>query len=580
MSHDDRPVILLVVGDHGSQVREEFAARYDRDYELVVATGLEAAMDSIQECVARARQVALVGAEYTLPDSSGILALKVLHQSVPTARRLVLVPADEYAAALPVLQETLQRGGLDAYLGIPRGARDEEFHTALCETLSDWGATVAAPVSAFIQIVCTADCPRTAKLRDFCDRMGMPLLVLRDDSDEGRALLETAPADAELPVVFVNGREPVAAPSTEDLGRMMYGSPAALGEDYVADLAIVGAGPAGLAAAVYGASEGLETVVVEAYAIGGQAGSSSMIRNYLGFPRGISGMRLAQRARMQASRFGARFFAGQSVTSLEPGVLPHSRVREDGLHVLRMGDQEIRARAVVIATGVTYRRLPVEALDRFLGRGVNYGAAASTARDMEGRDVVVVGGGNSAGQAAMHLARFARSVTIVVRRDGLQETMSDYLIREIADNRRITVLPHTEVVDGGGVERLEWIVLRDNRTGEEVRRPAAGLYLLLGAQPHCEWLPPKVRRDERGFVLTGRAAPADCWLDGTPPAELATNVPGVFAVGDVRSGSMKRVASASGEGAAVVPLVHAYLDELEPDTVADPVADSAPATTR
>jgi thioredoxin reductase (NADPH) len=303
----------------------------------------------------------------------------------------------------------------------------------------------------------------------------------------------------------------------------------------------------------WSSSEGLSTVAIEAEAIGGQAGTSSMIRNYLGFPRGISGMRLAQRARNQAIRFGTRFFTGWPVTALEVG-------RDGQPHVVRTEGGDVRARAVVIASGVTYRKLGVEAIDALVGSGVNYGAAMTAAREMEGSDVYVVGGGNSAGQAAIHLARFAKSVTILVRRPDLTATMSSYLIGEIEFNPRISVEGCREVVGGGGNGRLEWIEIEDTSTGRRGRRETGGLFLLLGAVAHCTWLPDEVALDARGFVLTGREVPADAWNDGLPPENLATTVPGIFAVGDIRSGSMKRVASASGEGSSVVSLVHAWLE--------------------
>ena len=293
-------------------------------------------------------------------------------------------------------------------------------------------------------------------------------------------------------------------------------------------------------------------MVVEAEAIGGQAGTSSMIRNYLGFPRGISGMRLAQRARNQAIRFGTRFFTGWEVTSLTPG-------DADRPHVVHTDGGDLRARAVVVATGVAYRKLRVESVEALTGSGVFYGSAMTAAREMEGYDVVVVGGGNSAGQAAIHLARFAKSVTILVRRPALAETMSRYLVGEIEYNSRITVQPSAEIVDGGGDGRLQWLEIRDATTGEVTRRNAEGLFLLLGAEPHCDWLPSEIDRDDRGFVLTGRDVPKERWAGGLPPGALETAVPGVFAVGDIRGGSMKRVAAASGEGASVVPLVHAWL---------------------
>jgi thioredoxin reductase (NADPH) len=321
----------------------------------------------------------------------------------------------------------------------------------------------------------------------------------------------------------------------------------------VADLAVVGAGPAGLAAAVYGSSEGLSTVVLEAGAIGGQASTSSMIRNYLGFPQGISGKRLGLRARFQAQRFGTRFYTGWEVERLVPG---------DGRpHRLETSGGEVRARSVVVATGVRYRKLGVSSVEDLLGRGVYYGAALTAARELEGAEVFVIGGGNSAGQAALHLAKFASSVTILVRRAGLQETMSQYLINEIEHSPRLSVEGSTRVVDGGGRVRLEWITTEDVNSGARQTRPAAGLFLLLGASPHTDWLPEQVATDDHGFVLTGRNIPRARWDGTTPPADLATTVPGVFAVGDVRSGSMKRVASAAGEGASVVPLVHSWLTD-------------------
>jgi thioredoxin reductase (NADPH) len=276
-----------------------------------------------------------------------------------------------------------------------------------------------------------------------------------------------------------------------------------------------------------------------------------MIRNYLGFPRGISGMRLAQRARFQAGRFGARIHTGLSVESIVPAAAPHEP------HLVCTESGDLRARAIVLATGVSYRRLGIEPVEQLVGMGVYYGAATSAAREMTGKDVFVVGGGNSAGQAAVYLSRYARSVTLVVRRPDLRATMSDYLVREIASNARISVRPSTRVVDGGGDSRLEWLCLESSQGTE--RLGAAGLFLLLGADPGGQWLPDEVARDDRGFVLTGRDVPIERWSQGRPPAALETTVPGIFAAGDLRAGSMKRVAAASGEGAATVALVHAYL---------------------
>ena len=546
-----QPAIIIVSADHAEFLLDEFG-RYQRDYDLVAVPTAAAGAEAAARVQEAGGQVALFVAQSRIPDAEALAAFHAWRQVVPTARRLIVAHWDHFLEDAERLRAGLAKGKYDAYLLMPRGVRDEEFHTAVCELLSDWGSTVAAPEVATVRLVSPPQLPLTLAVRDFLDRMGMPNRTYPPDSDTGREIVSRLDGQRSWPVVDSPYRDPFAPASVREVAAAVYGRPQDIDLESVADLCIVGAGPAGLAAAVYGASEGLRTVVVEAEAIGGQAGTSSMIRNYLGFPRGISGMRLAQRARNQAIRFGTRFFTGWEVTGLTPGdgELPHV-VHTDG------GD--VRARAVVVATGVTYRKLRVEGVEAFTGNGVFYGSAMTAAREMEGQDVVVVGGGNSAGQAAIHLSRFAASVTIMVRREGLEATMSRYLVKEIEYNPRITVQPCAEIVDGGGDGRLEWVAVRDTSTGGVARRPVGGLFLLLGAEPHCDWLPAAVARDASGFVLTGRDVPADTWVDGRPPADLATTVPGVFAAGDIRAGSMKRVAAASGEGSSVVPLVHAWL---------------------
>ena len=548
------PAILILSEHRGEFLLDEFG-RYRRDYDLRHAPSAADAKTMLKQLRAADVPVALIVAESVLPDANVFEAFAMCRAVVPTARRLVVAHWDTFLADAPRLRAGMAKGKFDAYLLMPRGVRDEEFHTAVTEMLSDWGSTVADPEVDTVRIVTPALDPVTLSIRDFLDRMGMPARVHAPDSPTGREVLARFPAGAEVrfPVVEAMRREPIQASSVHDVAVNIYGAPSDIDVDAVVDLAIVGGGPAGLAAAVYGASEGLETVVVEAEAVGGQAGTSSMIRNYLGFPRGISGMRLAQRARNQAIRYGARFFTGWPVTGVEVGAdgEPHAVVTDGG---------RIRARAVVISPGVSYRKLRVEPLEQLVGQGVFYGAAMAAAREMEGQDVYVVGGGNSAGQAAVHLSRFAASVTILVRRPSVEETMSRYLVDEIAWNPRIDVQPCSEVVDGGGDGHLEWLTVRDTRTGEERRHDAYGLFLLLGAEPTCDWLPPEIARDERGFVLTGRDVPKQAWADGLPPSNLGTTVPGIFAAGDIRAGSMKRVAAASGEGASVIPFVHQWLE--------------------
>ncbi len=549
------PAIILVGPEHGDVLQAQFG-RYAAEYDVTLVGSATEAVHRAQEIQSEGRQVAMIVSESRFPDENIYQAMHDLRQCVPTARKVVAAHWDHFRADADLLRPGLAKGKFDAYLLMPRGVRDEEFHTAICELLSDWGQTVAPPEVVSTFIVTPSRDPLSMALRDFMDRMGMPNLVVTPDSPMGaKVLAELEPqdrAEPRFPIVKTATMAPLSPSSVHDVAILMYGRPDDIDVDDVVDLVIVGAGPAGLAAAVYGASEGLSTVIMESEAIGGQAGTSSMIRNYLGFPRGISGMKLASRARNQAIRFGARFFTGWPVTAIETGKdgAPHTVVTDGG---------SVRARAVVIAAGVSYRKLRVENVDERVGMGVYYGSAMSVARELEGYDVVVVGGGNSAGQAAIHLAKYAKSVTIAIRRSDLAATMSQYLINEIAFIPTITVRPDTEVVDAGGEGQLDWIEFRDVKTGAREFKDARGLFLLLGADPCCQWLPDEVAMDSRGFVLTGRDAPKHAWQDGVPPESLETTVPGIYAVGDIRFASMKRVAAASGEGSSVVPLVHGHL---------------------
>jgi thioredoxin reductase (NADPH) len=552
------PAIILVSEDHADTLLEEFHSRYARDYELRSARSCAEAESIAQTICDDGGQVAMFVTDSRLPDCDSIFeAFHRWRVVVPTARRVVAAHWDHFVADGPALRIGMAKGKYDAYLLMPRGRRDEEFHHAITDLLSDWTSTVPDPEVVSAKIISPTHDALTTAIRDFLDRMGMQNRLWHPDDPEIQEHLERVRgelgvAELQYPLVYSPVRGAIQATSVRDVAVSLYGRPDDIDVDRVVDLAVVGGGPAGLAAAVYAASEGLTVVVIESEAIGGQAGTSSMIRNYLGFPRGISGMRLAMRARNQALRFGTDFYTGWEVTSLEPGT--------DGQpHVLHTDGGDVRARTVLISSGVAYRKLGVPPVEELVGSGVNYGAAMTAAREMEGYDVVVVGGGNSAGQAALHLARFASSVTIVVRRPGLEETMSKYLIDEIGYNERIEVLPCTRVVDGGGEGQLEWLCLENTESGERTTKQARGLFLLLGAEPRCEWLPTELARDENSFVLTGRDVPRDQWVDDRPPANLATTVPGVFAAGDIRAGSMKRVAAASGEGASAVPLVHAFL---------------------
>ncbi len=547
------PAILLISEKHLDVLEQQFS-RYAREYDVHGARSAHEAYLTVRDIVTSGGQIALFVSESTLPDAPLYEAIAKMRKVVPTARRMVVAHWERFREDAETLRHGLAFGKFDSYNLMPRGIRDEEFHAAVGELLNDWNATVATPLVETVRLVAPSRTGLTLQVRDFLDRIGMPNGCYEPDSEVGREILSRYDGpEGQWPVIdLATLGEVRAVTSVREVAARLYGRPDDIEVDQVVDVCIVGGGPAGLAASVYAASEGLSTITIESEAIGGQAGTSSMIRNYLGFPRGISGSRLAQRARNQAIRFGTRFFTGWPVTGLTPAV-------DGGPHVVHTDGGDVRARTVVLATGVNYRRLGVEPLEELVGRGVNYGAAMTAARELEGADVVVVGGGNSAGQAAVHLSRFARNVTILVRRRSLAETMSAYLINEIEYNPRIEVRTCARVVDGGGEAALEWVEIEDVETDERERKDVRGLFLLLGAEPRCDWLPEEIALDERGFVLTGRDVPADQWYDGVPPPDLCTTVPGIFAAGDIRSGSMKRVASATGEGANVVSLVHDHL---------------------
>ena len=432
-------------------------------------------------------------------------------------------------------------------LAKPTGPRDEDFFGTLTEYLADW-AWITRPVVDAVKIVGSETAAAERRMVDILRRHAIPAGIYAPDSREGRRILGRADTDARLPVVEVPDAPPLSDPSPEELADQ-FGFAGDVGSS-VYDLVIVGAGPAGLGAAVYAASEGLSTLVIEQEAIGGQAGTSSMIRNYLGFPRGVTGRRLAVHGERQATRFGASFHLMRSAVGLRA---------DDPLRLAVSSGVEVPARAVLLACGVSYRRLGVAPLEEPVGAGVFYGAAVGEGQALEGLDAFVVGAGNSAGQAAVHIARYAARVTLVVRGSDLERSMSEYLVRELHAHDRIDVLLRMEVVGGGGSGHLEWLRLRDNASSHLREVPAAGLFILIGAEPRTGWLPDEIERDDRGFVRTGSEITSARWPLDRPRAAFETSMPGVFAAGDVRAGSVKRVAAAAGEGAGTVPMVHRFL---------------------
>jgi thioredoxin reductase (NADPH) len=551
---DSRPVVLAVDADPGSleRIEGELGRRYAADYRIICVSSADRALADLEGLRDRGEPVAVVLADQWMPKMTGSEFLAQARELHPHAKRALLVDWGAWGdlETVRAILHTMALRDIDYYVLKPWSSPDEHFHRTISEFLHEWSR--AAP-SARHEVAVVGE-PRSAGthvLTSLLARNGVPHTVLTPDSDEARNLLADSGYDGSgVPLVLMRGRPMLVDPTPAEVAET-YGAATRLGRRRDFDVIIVGAGPAGLAAAVYAASEGLRTLVVEREAIGGQAGSSSLIRNYLGFPRGTSGADLAQRAYQQAWVFGAHVVLMCEVAELRAGADRHTVILSD--------DTEATGRAVVLATGVAYRRLGISALEKLHGAGVFYGASASEAPALAGEHAYVVGGGNSAGQAAMHLARYARAVTLLVRGASMAGSMSQYLRDEIEAAANVDVRLKTDVVDGGGAGRLEWLALRDTGSGETEEVEAAGLFILIGARPHTDWLPENIERDQWGFVLTDRDASGVHWALERPPHQYETCVPGVFAVGDVRSRSVKRVASAAGEGSVVIQHVHEYL---------------------
>jgi thioredoxin reductase (NADPH) len=546
----DRPVIFLVADDGRmlDALAGDLGRRFGTDYLVVAERSPRAALAALAPMATAAVDVALVVAARPMAEIGGLELLSRAHELHPGAKRVLLEHRGEWAAGEPIVR-AMTLGQLDYVLFHPWKPIEENLYLPVSDFLAGWEQSRAPGVEA-IRVVGPTWAASSHKLRDTLARAGIPYGFYPDDSVGGRRLLEEAGEDGtRLPVVVFRRGMVLVDPSHTELVEALglQTRPAAGGCDVV----VVGAGPAGLAAAVYAASEGLHTRVLEPAVPGGQAGTSSLIRNYLGFPHGLSGHDLTWRMFQQAWLFGAELILAQAATGL---------AARGPDRVVRLADgDEVTARAVILATGVAWRRLGVPALEELAGAGVFYGAAASEARAMRGEDVFVVGAGNSAGQAALHLARFAASVTIVAIEHDLDERMSDYLVQQILATPNIHRRMHHEVVDGHGRRRLEGITVRDRDSGATQALDASAVFVLIGAEPRTDWLDGVVERDQPGYVLTGRDLPGGGWPLERAPLPLETSLPGVFAAGDVRCRSVKRVASAVGEGAIAVQLVHEYL---------------------
>jgi thioredoxin reductase (NADPH) len=543
--HDEPKVRDLLVHD----LRE----RFGRQYEIEAHPNAQAALAALHRHAATKRAVSAVfGADTEACGGETFRAtVRELH---PHTRRVVLVGRGEWSKAHPAVA-ALRSGQAESYIFVPWVQRERWLYLPVSELLADWEAS-QRPAVEVVQVIGQEWEPRAHALRELLTRIGLPLGFYPSESPEGRRALERAGLNGtEAPVLAFRTGTVLVDPSIDRVANQL--GFATEPDQQPCDLAIIGGGPAGLAAAVYGASEGLATVLIEQEMVGGQAGTSSRIRNYLGFPTGLSGRDLTSRALEQAWFFGARVVLSRPATAIAPAGA--------GYRIELADAPSVAARTVIVATGVTWRRLGVPALEALRGAGVFYGAAASDAAAVKDAQAFIVGAGNSAGQAAVHLARAAASVTLVVRGERLAASMSDYLVRELEQTPNVRIRLRTEVIDGGGRGRLATLTLRDNARGVTEEVPADALYVMIGAHPHTDWLAGMLARDELGYILTGEEVTnqdAHLWPLERLPLLQETSLPGVFAAGDVRHGSVKRVASAVGSGSIAVQLAHIRLAEI------------------
>jgi thioredoxin reductase (NADPH) len=555
------PVLFVADGDLQARdvVEAALVRRFGADFRVVTA---DTAVDGLQELQRLAQagdDVAIVAADAHLPDMDAVEFLQQAHALHSGSSRVLLVSMDRYRtrvpfSELPTIQRATALGRIDFFILKGWVTPEEWLYPQVQQALSAW--TIAHRSRHLVyRIVGERWALRSHELRDRLGRSGVPFEFCPADSAAGQRLIRDHGIDeSRLPALIHNDGSVRQDPSDAEVAAAhgIHAQPPS--NEY--DLAIVGAGPAGLAAAVYGASEGLRTIVIEPVAIGGQAGTSSLIRNYLGFPRGISGDALAHQAWEQAVLFGAQFVFTQEATDLG--------VRDD-VRVLTLSDGDaVAARAVIIAAGVTYRRLEIPALDRLLGAGVFYGAARIEAPAVVGENVYVVGGANSAGQAALHLAKFAAQVTLLVRSGSLEASMSDYLITQLRATPNVVAKLRTRIVDAHGDTRLQALTLEDLEADRREQVPTPAVFIMIGAQPRTGWLRSALALDDHGFILTDRDLPPGTWPLARAPLPFETSLPGVLAAGDVRYASIKRVAAAVGEGSVAVGSVHEYLATSAP----------------
>lgn len=543
---DDEPQVL-------SALQRDLRKKYRKEYKVMSTTSVKEALETLQELKNKNETVAIFVSDQRMPEMLGVEYLEQAVEFFPDAKRVLVTAYSDIEAAIKGINDVQ----LDYYITKPWNPPEEKLFPIIDDLLEAWQMKYK-PGFDGIRIVGYQFSPKSHQVKDFLAGNLIPYQWLDiEQSEEAQKLAELNNIDhKDLPAVFFEDGEILVNPKLTEIGAKTGNKSEA--SDTMYDVTIIGAGPAGLSAAVYGGSEGLKTLLVERRAPGGQAGTSSRIENYLGFPSGLSGQDLSRRAITQATRFGIEFLSPIQVTNIET---------KDNYKIVTLDDgKTINTRTVVVTTGVDYRKLDAPGMNDFTGAGIYYGAATTEAAACRSKDVYIVGGGNSAGQGAMYLAKFARHVYITVRKPDLSASMSQYLIDQIAGTENITLLPFTNIVEAKGSDHLEAVVLENVQTKEKEEREAGALFIFIGAKPYTEWIDTEVLRNQRGFLETGRELLKyhefhKGWKQIREPFLLETSVAGIFAAGDVRAGAMNRVASAVGEGAMAIKFVHEYLAE-------------------
>ncbi|MCJ8211669.1 FAD-dependent oxidoreductase [Mucilaginibacter sp. RS28] len=551
-----RPIIFCIDDDPQvlRAISRDLKNQYGKEYKIISTTSANEALESLTDLKNSSAPIALFVCDQRMPELEGVDFLQKAVKLFPDARRVLLTAYADTEAAIKAINDVK----LDYYLTKPWDPPEERLYPVINDLLSDWQSTFT-PDFKGIRLVGYQFSPQSHQVKDFLASNLIPYkwLDIQRNADACDWLAANNLTNDDLPVIFFEDGSFLVKPNIRQIAEKTNLSPQATNDIY--DVTIIGAGPAGLAAAVYGASEGLRTLLIERKAPGGQAGTSSRIENYLGFPSGLSGADLTRRAISQAKRLGAEFLSPQQVQSIR---------HKDGYKIIVLDEgNEIKSRAVIITTGVDYRKLEVTGVDKFTGAGIYYGAAMTEAHAVKDKDAYIIGGGNSAGQAAMYLSKFAKKVHIIIRKDSLSYTMSAYLINQLNDTPNIELITDTEVIEAYGDYCLEGLTLYNVKTKATEQREAAGLFIFIGAKPYTDWLQPEIIKNNKEFIETGRELKSydnfnRIWKLQRDPYLLETSFPGIFAAGDVRAGAMNRVASAVGEGSMAISFVHKYLAEV------------------